>query len=168
MAKEVIVTTVNTDGEVIARPYSNPVWERFKSIFKNGRRSMDDTPIELPAGYTAPLTLEQKMARIMRDQRVLARLEQEGLETFDEADDFNVGDDDDDDYVWENDPDFAAIAASEQETIAPIKTRTVNEIVSGIKGKLASKKAPTPSPDPKTEPPKGSKDEGQVSPKEKE
>lgn len=61
---------------------------------KYGRRRFepqDDTPVEWPLGISAPETLEQKIARMVRvgvSQRAAAA----GFETFDEADDFDVED----------------------------------------------------------------------------
>lgn len=137
MAKKVKQIAVDGDGVITKVPYVNKIWEHFSGRFIDGRRVMDDTPVELPSGYQAPLTLEQKMARIMRDQRILANLEAAGLESFDEADDFDVGDNDDDDYEWENDPDMSIVAAAEANAIAPIKARGVSEIVSSVKSRLA-------------------------------
>lgn len=59
---------------------------------KQGRCEIPDpTPVELPVGYEHPESLEQMIARMIRFES--ARAEAEGLESFEEADDFDVSDD---------------------------------------------------------------------------
>lgn len=59
----------------------------------NGHELLDPTPVELPANFRVPETLEQRIARLVRSERAQADLDAAGLETFDEADDFEVGED---------------------------------------------------------------------------
>lgn len=56
----------------------------------------DQTPVELPLGYKAPETLEQLMARMIRNAEFNRIREAAGAETFEEADDFEVGDEEND------------------------------------------------------------------------
>lgn len=56
----------------------------------------DQTPVELPLGYKVPETLEQLMARMIRNVEFNRIREAAGAETFEEADDFEVGDEEND------------------------------------------------------------------------
>lgn len=56
----------------------------------------DQTPVELPLGYKVPETLEQLMGRMIRNAEFNRIREAAGAETFEEADDFEVGDEEND------------------------------------------------------------------------
>lgn len=58
-----------------------------------GQELPDDTPLELPVGMRRPLTLQEQIQQAVRGavSRAAARHERE---TFDEANDFDVEDDD--------------------------------------------------------------------------
>lgn len=59
---------------------------------KEGRCEIPDpTPVELPVGYEHPESLEAMIARMIRYESL--RAEEAGLESFEEADDFDVSDD---------------------------------------------------------------------------
>lgn len=80
---------------------------------RNGREYNDPNPVEWPIGVDVPESLEQKIARMVRTG-VSQLADEQGFETFDEANDF----DDEDpealpDSVHELDDDQAAIAADE-------------------------------------------------------
>lgn len=63
-----------------------------------GREVPDPTPVELPIGFRRPETLQEMMARMIQGE--LARREfEQGYETFEEANDFEVDDDDPADRV---------------------------------------------------------------------
>lgn len=55
----------------------------------------EGTPIEVPAKWKKPPTLEERIKQFVRSERVAAALEKEGIESFDEADDFDVDEDPD-------------------------------------------------------------------------
>lgn len=80
---------------------------------KNGREYVDGSPVEWPVGVDVPESLEQKIARMVRTG-VSQFADDRGMETFDEANDF----DDDDpealpESIHELDDDQARIAADE-------------------------------------------------------
>ena len=50
-------------------------------------------PMALPLGMTRPLTLQEQMAQFFRSAKIREELDAAGYETFEEADDFDVGDD---------------------------------------------------------------------------
>lgn len=59
-----------------------------------GQELPDDTPVEVPAGFKRPLTLAEQIQQAVRG--ALSRsAERNDAETFDEANDFDVDDDDD-------------------------------------------------------------------------
>lgn len=58
---------------------------------KPGREYVDPQPVEWPVGVSVPESLEQKIARMVRTS-VSIHASQHGAETFEEADDFDVGD----------------------------------------------------------------------------
>lgn len=53
----------------------------------------DNTPIELPIGYSHPESLEQVIARMIMASDFRRQQESEGNESFDEADDFDMEED---------------------------------------------------------------------------
>lgn len=61
-----------------------------------GAEVPDQTPIELPAGFAIPETIAQSIQRLVRGAVSRAAHEQ-GLETFEEAEDFDLDDEEDDD-----------------------------------------------------------------------
>lgn len=61
---------------------------------KKGREIPDQEPIEVPLEFKRPPTLQEEIKRYIRVEMSRAA-EEEGLETFEEADDFS---DDDDDF----------------------------------------------------------------------
>lgn len=58
----------------------------------------DPTPVAIPAGARVPLTLEQQMLKFLRSQALQAELERRGIETEEEADDFDMPEEDDLDF----------------------------------------------------------------------
>lgn len=53
----------------------------------------DPTPVAIPAGFRRPPTLAEQVARLVRSERFNQQAREAGFETFEEADDFDVGDD---------------------------------------------------------------------------
>lgn len=74
-------------------------------IDSEGREVLDPRPLEIPIGFQRPLTLEQQIQRLMRvEYSKLAQIQSmEGVETPEEADDFDVDDDFDISTPYEND-----------------------------------------------------------------
>ena len=69
-------------------------WLRAK-LNDKGEEKLDPTPMAIPVGFERPLTLEQQVARMMRDQyEMQAKIrDMTGVETPEEADDFDIEDD---------------------------------------------------------------------------
>lgn len=60
---------------------------------EHGREIPDSTPVEIPLRFTKPLTLQEEMRRMLRNEFSMMAQSQ-GMETFEEADDFEVEDED--------------------------------------------------------------------------
>lgn len=61
---------------------------------KEGNEIPDNTPVEVPLGYRTPPTLEQRMQAMIRSEAMAQYARAQGAETFDEANDFDVDDED--------------------------------------------------------------------------
>lgn len=82
------------------RKKKNPVADLRKPnprLNPDGSEILDPTPIAIPFGFEQPESLEQKMQRMIRHTVSQAAAEQ-GFETFEESNDFDV-DDDSGDFV---------------------------------------------------------------------
>lgn len=91
----------------------------------------DKTPVELPIGYRAPETLEQLIARLVRNQQTQNYIAAQGAETFEEADDFDVDDDQEmtspyemnqmqEEYIHER-------AKSDTKSVAPVREQSMDD-----------------------------------------
>lgn len=67
----------------------------FKKHNADGCETPDDTPIEVPL-TTKPLTLAEQIRRFTINSEVQARLQERRMDSFDEADDFEVEETDND------------------------------------------------------------------------
>lgn len=59
----------------------------------HGHEIPDPTPVEPPIGYVKQPSLAEQIRQAILSDRLKREAEEAGLETFEEADDFNVGDD---------------------------------------------------------------------------
>lgn len=71
-----------------------------KKFNERGEELMDSRPLDIPIGFKRPETLAETIQRMVRNEasRVAAAND---METFEEADDFDVGDDYDPSSPWE-------------------------------------------------------------------
>lgn len=65
----------------------------MKRLDENGWELPDGTPVVIPSGFKRPETLAEQVQRIIRTE-ASRRAEEAGFESFEEADDFDVGEDD--------------------------------------------------------------------------
>lgn len=63
--------------------------------------SNDPTPIAMPSHLRRPPSIQEQIAAAVRSEAFNRYVSQQGLETFEEAEDFDVGDDFDPDSPWE-------------------------------------------------------------------
>lgn len=87
LAKRLLLAGV----EVIEMEEDNPTESQLD---RNGHEIPDPTPIAPPVGFQDPPTLEELIRTMVNNAAIQARLDAEGAETFEEADDFDVADDD--------------------------------------------------------------------------
>lgn len=86
--KERIV--VDEEGEIISE------------LDDQGREILDPTPMAPPIGYTRQVPLHLQIREMVRSEALRQAAEAEGMETFEEADDFEVDDDFDPRTPFEN------------------------------------------------------------------
>lgn len=67
---------------------------------ERGRELPDPTPVAMPVGFQIEPSISELIKRYVRDE-VSRAAAQDGEETFEEADDFDVGDDFDPNSPWE-------------------------------------------------------------------
>lgn len=60
---------------------------------QNGSEIPDPTPVAIPAGFKEPESLENMIRRLVRADDFRRAADQEGFETFEEAEDFEIDDD---------------------------------------------------------------------------
>lgn len=58
-----------------------------------GHEKLDATPMAPPVGYVKAPSLVERIREMIRSERLAMEAAQQGFETFEEADDFDVGDD---------------------------------------------------------------------------
>lgn len=64
-----------------------------KKYSPDGEEVMDATPVEMPVNLKRPPSLQERVRDLVRSERLRDAAMQAGKETFEEADDFDVGDD---------------------------------------------------------------------------
>lgn len=62
-------------------------------IRPDGKEEVDPTPLAPPAGYNAPPDLMTMIRTMIQSEEIRRKLAEEDMETFEEADDFEIPDD---------------------------------------------------------------------------
>lgn len=104
---------------------------RKARIDDDGKEIVSPLPMEPPVGYVKRDTMTERLHAMIRDYHFQRELAEKGVETFEEADDFDVGDDYEPHSPWENDFD-----------------PSIRDMVSAGKQILAEKNKPAPQPTP--------------------
>ena len=60
---------------------------------EEGREILDPNPMEVPVGFDRPETLQETIQRIMRTSEAVAEARRAAFETAEEADDFDIPED---------------------------------------------------------------------------
>jgi len=130
-----------------------PIIGKNPRLDNNGHEILSDKPMAIPVGFRRPPTLAEQVARLVRTERFKESLEHEDLETFEEADDFDIPDDPlDPTTPYEADYDHAAISAMDKGIVsAPTASKTLAQVDEEIKAQKASNKSKA-SPEPKNDP----------------
>jgi len=93
--------------------------KKLSSYNSKGEEIPDSTPVALPVGYERPIPLGERIRSLIRSEALKREVEAAGAETFDEADDFEIPDDDTFDratpYEDRFEPEVPGISAREQE-----------------------------------------------------
>lgn len=86
--------------------------EEIEIVNAQGQEVLDPTPMAPPVGYQRTESMFDIVQRMTREALLQQELEKQGFETFEEADDFEVGDDYEPPSEHENDldPDYRQIA----------------------------------------------------------
>lgn len=81
---------------------------------KDGAEILDPRPVAVPVGFKTSETMDQRIKRII-EHSLSVRARDTGLESFEEADDFDIDDDPvDPSTPWEDDFDVAAVQAADR------------------------------------------------------
>lgn len=106
----------------------------------------DGKPVAIPIGFKKPRTLEETVAMLIRNAEVRRGLQQGGLETFEEADDFDIPDDPLDPITpWETDFDNARLHSVERAQTLPPDSEKLTKGKS-LLDNFRKKKAPSTEP----------------------
>lgn len=76
----------------------NPKGRRYDDA---GRYYPDPTPIAPPVGYKRSPTIAEQIRTMVRSEALRQHADREGMDTFEEADDLDIGDDYDPRSPWE-------------------------------------------------------------------
>lgn len=104
----------------------------FRRLFNDrGEEIPDPRPAAIDTGLKKPPTLQETIRRLVRDESFKAALDAGGMETFEEADDFDVGDDFDPASPYEEDFDpnvkFIGARVGEQRGMM-VEERPLNDL----------------------------------------
>jgi len=83
--------------EVEAKSYKS----NLGRLDEKGREILDGRPMEPPVGFSPQPSLVDRIRKMVQDATLQRELDKAGAETFDEANDFDVGDDYDPSSPWE-------------------------------------------------------------------
>jgi len=72
------------------------MFQWFRKHTKDGLERPDQTPIEVPL-RDRPLSIQDQLLRFSTNEEIRQRLQERGIDTFEEADDFDVPDMDEED-----------------------------------------------------------------------
>lgn len=67
--------------------------DNFKFLDDQGREIPDPQPIAIPAGYKLPESLSDQIRRLIRSEQFSKMVNDQGFDTFEEAEDFEIDDD---------------------------------------------------------------------------
>ena len=78
---------------------ATPWWKRKRKSKENlngqGQELLDPNPLFVPGPGDAPLSIQDQIKRALRSEKLSEAFDQKGLETFEEADDFDIEDEED-------------------------------------------------------------------------
>jgi hypothetical protein len=117
--------------------------KKFAGLTDDGLELPDPTPVAIPVHLRVPESMDSRIARIVSHSLSKAAQEQ-GFETFEEADDFDIDDDPiDPETPWEKDHDLATAHAAERGVVSP-PTPAQTQRAENVKKKYSKKEEKTP------------------------
>lgn len=105
-------------------------------LMRDGREYPDPTPVAPPVGFIKQPTLAETMKQMVRSEALRRAAQESGMETFEEADDFDVGDDYDPRSPYEEQFDPPTVETREQ-----AEQRFVDSLATGLR-KAFTEEAP--------------------------
>lgn len=117
-------------------------WDKGRSfITPDGAELPDPRPVELPVGFERPESIQETIRRLITDPAMRAELQDKDLESFDDADDFEI-EDDGPISPHEDNFDPLHLLAREQEVMSgAVKPRSREEVAAAVKVLLDHKAA---------------------------
>jgi len=117
----------------------------MRRLTPDGRReNLDPTPVAPPVGYKAAPSLSDQIREMVRSERLALEAAQGGFETFEEADDFEVGDDYDPSTPYEE-----TFDPQGRSSFTPLDIVALQEEAANAEAKAkAASSTPQPSPAP--------------------
>lgn len=95
---------------------SFPEWDKGVSAYNSrGEELPDPRPMEPPLDFSPPIPLSEEIRRLVSDERLRADLEANGIETFEEADDFDIPEDEPLQSPWEENFETGKVWTRDQE-----------------------------------------------------
>lgn len=67
--------------------------KRFMFLDEKGREIPNPNPLEIPAGFKRPDTLAEQVRRLVKSSLLAEQAQDQGFETFEESEDFEIDDD---------------------------------------------------------------------------
>lgn len=130
--------------------------EVISSLDEEGREILDTTPIAPPVGFLEQPSMFEIVREMVRSEQFKAQMEAEGLESFEEADDFDVDDDFDPNTPYENDfdPSYQELKQAVEEdrrSKAKSKSAAGDQPASGIQPTQSDGSAEPSDPSPQPE-----------------
>lgn len=126
-----------------------------RGLNPDGTQKLDPTPIAPPIGYKKAPSMVEIVRDMVRSERLAAEAAAMGHETFEESEDFDVGDEDPlMRSPWENDfdPPLEQLLQAGREALAQKQAAKPPEPDTGGKGKKPPKEPPAPVLDAPDEP----------------
>lgn len=115
--------------------------ERPTRLNERGQEVLDSTPMQPPVGYKKSPSISDQIAQAVRSQRLAEEAAAAGFETFEEADDFDVGDDFDPETPFENEFDVPVKELKRRAKADRQRRESARETVDEASKKQAKKKS---------------------------
>jgi len=99
---------------------------------EKGRELPDDTPVSVPVGFKRPESIHEMIRRYVRSEQFAQKAQQAGVDTEEEANDFDIDDEEDPAEKFLTRHEIASMAAEEYKELQGEKTwRKLKESVKG-------------------------------------